>query len=176
MLPACASLTSQFAVNELIVGVIIYRGGVGIAAAGAPRGPGAQLYLSFPREFVETKQRGVNTVNISPLAYSAAEGLGKQQIECGESRIGTQGRRGLNAFMASPLTPLRLLLAGWKVLGCFTEGLLGPKSFFFLHKVPERSYVSGWEWGVTGWSIASVSAHSWKENFLGPAVLKCQAW
>lgn len=66
-----------------------------MAAAGAPCGPGAQLYLSFPREFVETKQRGVNTVNISPLAYSAAEGLGKLQIQCGESRNCTQGLPGL---------------------------------------------------------------------------------
>lgn len=32
--PACASLTRQLAVNELIVGVIIYRGGVGISVAG----------------------------------------------------------------------------------------------------------------------------------------------
>ena len=105
VLPACASLTRQFAVNELIVGIIIYRGGVGIAAAaaGAPRGPGAQLYLSFPREFVETKQRRVNTVNISPLAYSAAQGLGRQQVECGESRDCTQRDCwGLNTFMTSP--------------------------------------------------------------------------
>lgn len=32
--PACASLTRHCAVNELIVGVIIYRGGVGISVAG----------------------------------------------------------------------------------------------------------------------------------------------
>lgn len=32
--PACASLTRHRAVNELIVGVIIYRGGVGISVAG----------------------------------------------------------------------------------------------------------------------------------------------
>lgn len=32
--PACASLTRQLAVNELIVGIIIYRGGGGILVAG----------------------------------------------------------------------------------------------------------------------------------------------
>ena len=32
--PACASLTRHCAVNELIVSVIIYRGGVGISVAG----------------------------------------------------------------------------------------------------------------------------------------------
>lgn len=34
---------------------------------------GMQLYLSLPREFVETKQRRVNTINIYALAYSAAD-------------------------------------------------------------------------------------------------------
>lgn len=131
MLPACASLTSQFAVNELIVGVIIYRGGVGIAAAGAPRGPGAQLYLSFPREFVETKQRGVNTVNISPLAYSAAEGLGKQQIECGESRIGTQGPPWLKRLHGITLNPSATAVGWVEGAGMLYRGAVGAKELFF---------------------------------------------
>lgn len=147
MLPACTSLTRQFSVNELIVGVIIYRGGVGIAAvAGAPRGPGAQLYLSFPREFVETKQRGVNTVNISPLAYSAAEGLGKLQIEFKRAETAPRDCWGLNTFMALPLTPLLLLVARWKVLGCFTRGrgaLMAREWFFLVKCLKDPGYPMG---------------------------------
>lgn len=79
--------------------------------------------------------------------------------------------------MALPLTPLLLLAAEWKVLGCFTgaEGLLGPESSFFLRKAPEGSQISRCELGID-WSITLVLLHGWENNFLGSAVLKCLAW
>lgn len=46
---ACASPTRQFAVNELIVGVIIYRGGVGMAAAGVPWSQSAAVFVISQR-------------------------------------------------------------------------------------------------------------------------------
>lgn len=70
--------------------------------AGAPYGPGVQLYLSFPREFVETKQRGVNTINIYPLAYSAADEVGEAanwSAERTEIALASRGCQGLNTFM-----------------------------------------------------------------------------
>lgn len=118
----------------------------------------------------------MNTVNISPLAYSAAEGLGKQQIECGEGRTGTQGLPGLKHLRGITLNPSATACAWVGGAGVLYRGAVGAKEFFFLNKVPERSRVSGWERSVIGWSVASVSARSWKENFLRPAVLKCQAW
>lgn len=106
----------------------------------------------FP-EFVETKQRGANRVNISPLAYSAAEGLGKLQTECRESRSCTEWLKELNSFVVLPLTCLLLPADGRKVLGCLTgmrRGCQGQSVVLF-----NPSKVSGWKLGVS-WNIAPV--------------------
>lgn len=104
-------------------------------------GPRAQLYLSSPREYVETKQRAVNTINISPLAYSAAAGLGKLQIELRDSRTCTQECQGLNTFVALPLTLLLLQMAGWKVLGFVWA--VGDRSFSPAKHLRNPSYLDG---------------------------------
>lgn len=128
-----------------------------VAAAGAPHGPRAQLYLSFPREFVETKQRGVNTINISSLAYSAAEGWRSCRLSAERAQTAPRGCRGLNTFMALPLTPLLLLAAEWKVLGRFTgaEGLLGPETGFFYAKCLKDPRYPDVSWILTGASLSS---------------------
>lgn len=76
------------------------------------RSPGMQLYLSLPREFVETKQRRVNTINIYALAYSAADEVEEAANWSVESRRRTKIAlaerccQGLNTFIGyAPLSP-----------------------------------------------------------------------
>lgn len=59
--------------------------------------------------------------------------------------------------MALTLTPLLLLAARWKMLGCFTgvEGLLGPESVFFPAKrLKDPGYLDG-SWVSAGASLPS---------------------
>lgn len=148
-----------------------------VAAAGAPHGPRAQLYLSFPREFVETKQRGVNTINISPLAYSAAEGLEKLQTECRESTNCTQGLPGLKYLHGIALNSSATAGGGVEGAGVLYWGrrAVGAREQFFLRKAPEESQVSRCELDID-WSITLVLLRGWENNFLRFAILKCLAW